>query len=128
MFPALFRQVGEAGLKALEERVGVFVGGDVGEHFVGDVGQGALLNLCLGQLGADHVGRGGAGHGEHAALHRRPLELFLHLGHGRLVLGGVVALLGEGRHEVARRRGHLAPESLDAPGLKVFEHGQLLLW
>lgn len=85
--------------------------GDVGQQLVGQVREGAVLDLRPGELGAHHLGRRrGAGHGEDAALDDRPLQLLVDLDEGVLVVGA--RGVGIGPHEVVRRRRDLAAERL----------------
>lgn len=68
MFSAVVCHFGKARLETLEERVGTILFGDVLQHVVGDVGQGTVVDLGGGELGADEIGRGGPRHGEHTPL------------------------------------------------------------
>lgn len=115
MLLALVGQLWKAGLEALEQRVGVFMLRDVGQKLVGEMGQGAMLDLGRRQLRAHEIGRRGPGHGEDAALHRRALELFVHFRHGRSVVD--CRRLGVGAHQMRRRRRHLAAKGFQAASL-----------
>lgn len=107
---ALLGQLGEAGLEALEQRVRVFMVGDVGKKLVGEIGEGAVLDLVGREPGAHYVGGRRPRHREHASLHRRALHLPLDLGHCGLIVES--RSFGIGPDQMGRRSRDLATESL----------------
>lgn len=84
--------------------------GDVGKKLVGEIGEGAVLDLVGREPGAHYVGGRRPCHCEHASLDRRALHLLLNLGHCGLIVES--RSFGIGADQMRRCGCDLATESL----------------
>lgn len=112
MFSSLLGHLGKGRLKALEQRVGVLVLGNVPQQLFGQIRQSAMAYFSGGEARAHHLCGRGACHGEDTALHVWSAQVTVYIRHSRLVVG---AGGGIGRsHELRGSGRHFAAEGFNA--------------